>query len=219
MKHYSGQFKQQVIEQYLCGYSIKYLSEQFHVSRITIRKWIQDWELDLSNKTLADLPVHSAGTILLHMETQRRQIDQATQTLNIIHESGVLQTIPRQERMNLAISLSDTYPVALLCDAFELNPSNLYYRRRQATVLTKCQKEKNELRKAICEAFENSGCRFGAERIRIQLQKQGFRVSKKRIIQLMKELHLSCENEPVSYYVPASPVEEIAKDEVNVEIL
>ena len=53
----------------------------------------------------------------------------------------------------------------------------------------------------IQEAFEASGCRFGAERIRAQLRVRGIQIGKKRIIQLMQEMKLRSSSTAPPYYI------------------
>lgn len=131
------------------------------------------------------------------MEEQRRKADEAEQTLAIIHESGILQTIPLKERIKIALAQHESHRTSIVCAAFEINAATLSYHRLADR---KRQQKKEQLCSAIRSVFDASGGRIGSERIRIQLQEQGIQVSKKRIIRLMQEMGLAEKAESVPYY-------------------
>lgn len=198
MRNYSQALKEQVFTRYLCGDTALELAEKFDVPLRTIYSWIQNWRTDSMDEHLAECSFQTVGAVILGMKEQKEQLESLTQILSIIHESGAIQMIPHKCRIKLALSLSDRYPSSILCAAFEINTSSFYYHKK---VNAKCQRKKEELCKIIQEAFETSGCRFGAERIRAQLQVQGIRIGKKRIIQLMQEMDLRSPSTAPPYYI------------------
>lgn len=135
----------------------------------------------------------------------------------IIHESHILQSIPLKHRLDLAKEYLNIYSVKELCRAFEIKPSSLYAHVSASQKETKYQQKEKLLRSEIARAFEYSGQRFGAERIRLQLRKHGIHTSKKRIIRLMKQMGLYNESPEQSYY----PMSDAGKSEdmLDVQIL
>lgn len=204
MNNYSEEIKQQAFERYLCGYNGLDISEELIIPFSTVYTWIRAWKKECAEKTLADCSLHEIGTILRHTEEQKKQIEKLTLELSIIHESGILQTIPLSQRLEAAATFGDTHSAAWLCRAFELKLPTFYYHKRTRDQIPKRQQEDIVLSDTIREIYEVSGRRFGAKRILFQLQKRGIRTSRKRVIRLMKEMNLRGEVDAVPYFTPES---------------
>ena len=217
MKHFSETQKRGVLVKYICGYPVKDLSKQLGVHTTTLYRWLSIWKKDLPNYTLADLSIQDVGTIIIYTEDLRQQLTDLEQSLNIIHESKVFQAIPINQRIEMALRLSEEHPVSLLCKTFEINPSTFYYYKRLAIKVPERQYREDRLRTAIAEIFTESRGRFGSERIRLQLKNRGVNVSKKRIIRLMESMGLHSKSAEPPYYTPsnARPLE----NTYNVQIL
>lgn len=206
MKHYPKELKQQAFKKFLLGYTPKELAEKFAVPPATVYGWCHTWQKGWSGKTFSDFSVQEIGEFLIQAREQRQQLEAADLNLKIIHESGVLQLLTPEERVRIVESFSNTYSNKMLCQALEISPSILYYHKRAAKISSKRQRKEEDLCASIRMIFSESGCRFGAERIRIQLQKQGIRISKKRVLCLMKKINLSCEKGLAHYYSAAARI-------------
>ena len=154
---------------------------------------------------------------MTYTEELRQQLADLERSTAIIHESKVMQTIPLEQRIDMAASFLETYSVSTLCQTFEINPSTLYYHKRAFQNGTKHLKQDGQINSAIAEIFEESRARFGAERIRIQLEKRGIKTSKKRIIRLMKRMGLYNKSAERPYY-PSSNTDHL-ENTYDVQIL
>lgn len=217
MKHFSETQKRGVLVKYICGYPVKELSKQLGVHSTTLYRWLNIWKKDLPNYTLADLQIQDIGTIIIYAEDLRQQLTDSEQTLNIIHESKVFQAIPTNQRIEMALRLSEEYPASMLCKTFEISLSTFYYHKRLAIKVPERQYREDHLRTAIAEIFTESRGRFGSEKIRLQLKNRGVNVSKKRIIRLMEIMGLHSKSAEPPYYSPSNdrPLE----DTYDVQIL
>ncbi len=200
MKHISEIQKHEAFIKYICGYSPQELANEFNVHFTTVYRWVSTWQKDLSCRKLTDLSIQVIGAILTYTEELRQQLIDLERSTAIIHESKVMQIIPMEQRIDMAVSLLDTYPVSTLCQTFEINRSTLYYHKRTAQNGSKRLIQDNQISTAIAEIFKESGNRFGAERIRVQLEKRGIKTSKKRIIRLMKRMGLYNKSAERPYY-------------------
>lgn len=216
MTRYPTEIKQQVYEKFLWGHTAKELTEEFSVPLSTVYVWCGNWKKELAVKALADIPLEDMGKLLLHMKEQKQRLDTVEQELSIIHESGIIRTIPTAKRIDIALSYSGPYSDAVLSRALEVNKTTLF-RHKTATKPSKRQQQEDFLSNEILTVYKKSGCRFGAERIRIQLQKQGICTSKKRIIRLMKRLRLYCTDKQSTYY--SDEVSTPQLEELDVKIL
>lgn len=200
MKPYSENQKYEVLLKYLCGHAPQKIADKVGVHRTTVYRWIADWKEDLERHTLAELPIQDMVAVLTCIAELEKQITEQNRIIAIIHESHILQSVPLKHRLDMAMQYLNTYPVKQLCHVFEIKPSSLYYHIAVTHEETKYQQKEKLLRSEITRAFEDSGRRFGAERIRLQLRNHGIRTSKKRIIRLMKQMGLYNESSGQPYY-------------------
>ena len=91
---YSETVHQEAYQLFLQGYACRQISETCHVPLPTIYLWQRRWREKLSGQTLKDLPLEDAGTLLLTTQALRRELEEAQRDLQILHESGILRTIP-----------------------------------------------------------------------------------------------------------------------------
>lgn len=212
---YSKDIKQEVLVKYVCGYTPKEIAEESGIHFVTIYRWINNWGKDLDGQPLTDLPLRDIGVILAYTEKLKRELKEAEHSLSLIHTSGILQTIPLRQRINMALPLLDSYPARFLAQTFEVSLSSIYYYKRQGQGKTKRQKLDDYISSKVQEIFIESDGRIGAERIRIQLHNQGIVTSKKKIIKLMKQIGLVNNCRSDAYY----PSESQEAEGDNVQIL
>ena len=214
---YSKDIKQQVFEGYLRGCAPKELSEKFSVPKSTVYNWCTAWKNKMAGEPLSDSSVQDIGQLLIYAEELKRQLEATERELTIIHESSVIQTVPLAQRIDIALSCTGSNSNTVICQALEIDQNTFYYHKRFRGKRSKRQEQECCLCGAIRDVYEESGCRFGAERIRLQLQKQGIVIGKKRIISLMKKMRLPCGDGPIIYYPHTSQISQ--REEANVKIL
>ena len=212
---YSKSIRQEVFVKYVCGYTPKEIAKETGIHFVTIYRWINSWRKNLNDRPLTDLPLQNVGTILTCTEELKRKLEEAERSLSIIHTSGILQTIPLGQRIDMILPLLDSYPAKFLAQTFEVSLSTVYYHKGQEQRKIQRQQQDEAMRSRIQEIFEENNGRIGAERIRILLHNQGVIVSKKKIIRFMKQLELSSNIYSDTYYPSQSQEEE--RD--NVQIL
>ena len=90
--------------------------------------------------------------------------------------------------MKFIDGLKDMYDIRTLCKAVKLHHSVYYYHKQNKEDSYK--KANEELDKKIIEEFEKSKKRYGSPKITKMLNKQGIKVSQKRVARRMKVLGL-----------------------------
>lgn len=212
---YSKSIRQEVFVKYVCGYTPKEIAKETGIHFVTIYRWVNSWRKNLNDRPLTDLPLQDVGTILTCTEELKRRLEESERSLSIIHTSGILQTIPLRQRIDMVLPLLDSYPAKFLAQTFEVPLSSIYYHKGQEQRKIQRQQQDEDMRSRIQEIFEENNGRIGAERIRILLHNQGVIVSKKKIIRFMKQLKLNSNTRSDTYYPSQSQEEE--RD--NVQIL
>lgn len=205
---YSKSIRQEVFVKYVCGYTPKEIAKEAGIHFVTIYRWINNWSKDWDGRPLTDLPLHDIGEILTYSEELKRKLDETECSLSIIHTSGILQTIPLRQRINIVLPLLYSYPAKFLAQTFEVSLSSIYYHKRQGQRKTERQKQDEYISSKIQEIFIENDGRIGAERIRILLHNQGVIVSKKKVIRFMKQLGLTSNIRSKIYYPSQSKQEE-----------
>lgn len=217
---YSKTLKQQVFEKSLLGFSTDEIHALFPIPKTTIENWKGRWKKDIKQHTVSDLPMPMIGTLILECEKAHKQLLERQKELELIHNSKVLQLVPKINRLEIALSFDKQVPKDIICHALEIPLSSLYRNKnshKSFSETVRKQLQKELLNKQIQEIFVQSGCRFGSEKIRIALHAKGIYISKKRIIRLMKEMGLTCKRGAVAYYEPSE--EPIVPEGENVQIL
>ena len=99
------------------------------------------------------------------------------------------------------------YPVSALCDVLGIPRSTFYYQPLKKVV-------ENELNQAIQTIFSKSRNKYGTRKIKVELKKQGYSVSRRRIGRMMNERGL-VSNYTVAQFKPfqSKVNEELIKNE------
>lgn len=129
---YSETVHQEAYQLFLQGYACRQISETCHVPLPTIYLWQRRWREKLSGQTLKDLSLEDAGTLLLTTQALRRELEEAQRDLQILHESGILRTIPIRDRSLFARKYADQVPY--IYKVFELSPSAFFRYRKESAV-------------------------------------------------------------------------------------
>ena len=86
----------------------------------------------------------------------------------------------------MVATLRSEYPLPVLLQVAKLARSTFYYQLKQMQT----QDRHVQLKQAIREIFDKSHQRYGYRRVRLQLLRDGWRVSRKLVAKLMRQLGL-----------------------------
>lgn len=114
--------------------------------------------------------------------------------MEIIRLSQCIANVPLQKRLSILENLhhqsDNTYSVHELCEALDVARGTFYNHIFRRADRSQRDQEQTQLMRLVQQAFDDSGQRYGAEKIRITLAEGGIRVSTKRIATIMQELDL-----------------------------
>lgn len=183
---YPTEFKVKTIRRYEKGESIKALSQELHISQSTLYQWRKEYcSIEMPNRTYTPA----------EFDAMTRQLKKLEHYMEIIHQSGYFSSIPLQKKLATLEELynrpDNPYSVHELCDALGFARGTFYNHIFRRADRSKYEEEQAQLMLKVKQAFDDSGQRFGAEKIRIVLADSGIHVSKKRILAIMQEMGLS----------------------------
>ena len=123
-----------------------------------------------------------------------RRLQKAEHELAIIRQTGYLSRMPLQEKLAALERLynqpENSFSVHELCEALDVARGTFYNHIFRRADRTKYEREQEDLMQKVQQIFDDSGQRFGAEKIRVTLAAGGIRVSTRRITAIMQELDL-----------------------------
>lgn len=183
---YPIELKVKTIRRYEKGESIKALSQELHISQSTLYQWRKEYcSIEMPNRTYTPA----------EFDAMARRLKKLEHYMEIIHQSGYLSSVPLQKKLATLEELynrpDNPYSVHELCDALGVARGSFYNHIFRRADRSKYEEEQAQLMLKVKQAFDDSGQRFGAEKIRIVLADSGIHVSKKRILTIMQEMGLS----------------------------
>lgn len=182
---YPANFKKEVINRYQNGESIKSLSHELHITQGTLYRWRKEYcSIRGINRTYTPKEFDAISRRLTKLEHE----------MEIICLSQCITSVPLQKRLSILENLyhqaDNTYSVHELCKALDVARGTFYNHIFRRADRNQRDQEQAQLMHLVRQAFDDSGQRYGTEKIRITLAEGGVRVSTKRIAAIMQELDL-----------------------------
>lgn len=182
---YPDTFKKDIVHRYETGESIKDLSLESHISQSTIYRWRKEYRT---------IQAPSRSYTPVEFDALSRRLQKAEHELEVIRLSNYIAEIPLQRKLSTLVELyqnpNNPYSVHELCDALGVARGTFYNHIFRRTDSEKYEREQLDLMLKVQKIFDDSGQRFGAEKIRVILAEGGIRTSAKRISKIMQELDL-----------------------------
>lgn len=180
-RFFSDTYKWSLYEKYRNGFTLTELCEISGITDKPLRNWFR--YIDSQYAQSAQLSVKSAQQKNTHL---RQTVTLRQTELNLL--SKIIAEIPESQRVSSAHLLLSTYGPNQVCRSLGIRKSNLYYRIFHRPETTVYEKHDQELRPAIREICDRNIKRLSSENIRQQLMKQGFTVSKHKVLELLHEI-------------------------------
>ncbi len=182
-KRYSAELKMEVTFRYEQGESIKSLSQELGVAQSTIYGWLKKFhctETSVRSYTPADF-----DKLVRHAKKLEHEFE-------VIQRTGLITDVPLQKRLALLADIyqDEKFSVYELCEALEVPRGTFYNHIFRRADRSAHEREQAELTRNVQQIFDDSGQRYGAEKIRVVLAENGIRVGKKRVLAIMRELGL-----------------------------
>ena len=177
-ERHSAEYKRMVVEQYGRVPTAE-LCKQYGIARSTLFLWVKQ-------HTTAQTGQIPRETYLLQKEVERLRTEN-----QIFKVCGCSPASPLSDRIAAIETHQEEFSIHALCRTLDVNRSTYYYHVLRAPEVTQLQAEDDQLKPIITEIFEKSTGRFGARKIRAKMMQDGYIISERRVLRLMKELGLS----------------------------
>lgn len=182
-RFYSEAYKWSLYEKYRSGFTLTELQEISGITDKPLREWFRYFDLLYSQASSISLEeVHQKSAQL------RKQLEKMHVELRLLQNKAVLAAVPEPVRISCARHLLERYGPNIVCRSLKIRKSNLYYYTLHRPSVTVYEKHNLELMPAIREICGHNLKRIGAEKIRQQLISQGFTVSKRKVLELLRKI-------------------------------
>lgn len=179
-KKYSPEFKKQMVQ--LASernVPIKELCDHYGISRSILYTWIEEYS-----------EAHLDSVTNLELKTFRREHPKLQAENSLYKKFFELLSISIDEKARIVDILKEEYSIYTLCRLLQLNHSTYLNRQKSKLVPKVIELEDEIFREKIAIILQKSSYRFGARKIRAKLQQQGYAISEKRIIRIMRKYNL-----------------------------
>jgi len=182
-KTYSEEFKKEVVEAYNNGVRPVDVIKQFNISDSCLYDWVVLYRKQghFKKERAADYD----------QREQQKELKKIQLELLIWRSCPCSIESPREDKLAAGETIFGQYPLKTMCRVLGIDPSTM--RNHHYRTIEKNQYERNNdiLKEQIKRVFEESGKRYGSEKITETLKRSGFTVSKKKVRGLMKSLKIS----------------------------
>ncbi|WP_408056778.1 IS3 family transposase [Ureibacillus massiliensis] len=175
-KRYNQEFKQTVIELYHSGTSVSELSSEYGVSEVTIYKWIKQYS-----------PIEGTQELTVaEVEAIQKENLRLKQELEILKKGydHIREKIDNEELIDYITSESEHHPVQLMCRVLKM-PKSTYYQSFHKQP-NSYHVANEQLLERIRVIHQESKGRYGAPKIFVILQNEGYTGTINRIQRIMK---------------------------------
>jgi len=184
-KSYSKQKRQILINRYLSGDAVSAIIVESKIPRSTFYSWIAKHNEALC--AISPKPFNLRGFRELERKTAKLE-----NIVKILQSAPCTASAPLKEKLFVLEELYEQYDnVHMICEALDV-PRGTFYNhiRRNKKDCTSYAKRREEFRIKIQEVYDDSNQIFGAEKITAVLQNNGECVSKKFVLELMRDMGL-----------------------------
>lgn len=176
------QEKQTLINRYLSGESVKFITTDTGIARSTLYSWIKAYKENLSKDTKITLREFSES---------KRKVERLNRIITILQSVNCSANSPLQERLKVIEELSSEYNVNTLCEALKVAKGTYYNhifrnKRDKSQFSLKCE----ILKPIIQEIYDESHQIFGPSKITSILNERDYHVCEKTVSKLMREMGL-----------------------------
>lgn len=182
-RFYKETYKWSLYEKYHSGFTLTEICEISGITDKPLREWFRYFDLQYSRASSMSLEEVNQKSVQLRKQFEKTQVE-----LRLLQSEGIFAEVLEPVRISCAQPLLEQYGPNLVCRSLGIRKSNLYYHTLRRPTMTVYEKHNLELLPAIRKICGDNPKQMGAEKIRKQLISQGFSVSKRKVLELLREI-------------------------------
>ncbi|WP_128738429.1 IS3 family transposase [Lederbergia galactosidilytica] len=170
---FTKEFKEQIVQLHASGKPRAEIIKEYELTPSAFDKWVRQHKTSGSFEEKDNRTPEQEELIKLRKENQR-----------LAMENDIFKASRADHGTKVDVIRNNThkYSVSAMCDVLQIPRSTYYYEAK-----IKDDQEEEKLTKLIKDIFKSSRNNYGQRKIKIELQKMGWQVSRRRIGRIMKE--------------------------------
>lgn len=189
-RFYSEAYKWSLYEKYRTGFTLTEICEISGITDKPLREWFRRFDMQYAQANQMSIKEAQLEIICLAEQLKKKRAE-----LTLLQSDSAIGGIPETLRIACASLLVSRYGPNRVCQSLKIRKSNLFYHLLRKPTVTAYEKHNQGLRPAIQKICDTTHKRIGADKIRQQLMAQNFSVSKRKVLELLKEIS-PCEKPP-----------------------
>ena len=179
--NYTNKEKQIIINKYYEGIPASTIAREYNLSRSTIYNWINDFKkVPISEMNISKNQLRKDNVEFERLERENSIFNYVLRGIKLSNN----------EKLKFASSLDDVFPIHTICRVLDLHRATYYHNKYRKPKITIIELDDEIYKPVIKKIFKNSKGRLGGRKIRKLMIKDGYTISEKRIIRLMREMDL-----------------------------
>ncbi|NLB22852.1 MAG: IS3 family transposase [Clostridiales bacterium] len=171
---FTPEFKKQIVDLYRSGKSRKEIIDDYDLSPSAFDKWVQQHSQSGSFKEKDNLTPEQQELRELRKENTQLKMENEILKQAALIFGRKLEVIKQNKHK---------YSISAMCQVLGISRSSYYYEAKKKA-------SEADLEKAVIEEFTKSRNNYGTRKLKIELAKRGFIVSRRRIGRIMKKFNL-----------------------------
>ncbi|AZO95747.1 IS3 family transposase [Halocella sp. SP3-1] len=173
-KRYNDEFKKQIVGLVSNGKKINEIVSEYDIARSTINKWVKDFNNSESFKAKDNRTDQEKELIKLRKENQHLKM-----------ENDIFKASSADNGTKIAVikANSNKYSISAMCRILKISRSLVYYEPKKKS-------SDSTLENEIISIFKTSKNNYGTRKIKQELAKKGYQVSRRRIGRITKKYGL-----------------------------
>ncbi|MCS1351510.1 IS3 family transposase [Mechercharimyces sp. CAU 1602] len=169
---FTHEFKQQMVRLHENGKPRREIIEEYEMTASAFDKWVRQSQSSGSFKEKDNRSPEETELVRLRKENQR-----------LLMENDIFKASRADHgtKVNVIRNNRHKYSVSAMCDVLQIPRSSYYYEKKSEP------SQEEELAVIIEEIFHKSRQTYGTRKIKVELRKAGWTVSRRRIGRIMKE--------------------------------
>ncbi|MFT9495882.1 IS3 family transposase [Anaerosolibacter sp.] len=182
---FTDEFKNQMVQLYFNGKRKSDIIREYDLTASALDKWIKQSQSTGSFREKDNRTPEEEELIKLRKENQQLKME------NDIFKAS---SADLRTKVNVIKNNSHKYSVSALCKVLQISRSTYYYEAKEKL-------DESSLATAIIDIFKASRNNYGTRKIKIELAKRNYHISRRRIGRIMKQEGL-VSNYTVAQYKP-----------------
>jgi len=189
---YSQQIRKNAINDYSKGKSVDGICNNYRISRTCLYNWIKLYSVKKDSASRTEFTYSQLVSL-------KKRLDKLSRQYEILQKAYAHLNPTITQKLEIADTLQDSYFTKEMCRVIGVHHATFYNHDRRRVKTTQYQMRDVLLKDMILQIYNDSGERFGANKILQKLRSNGVNTSLSKVSSLVKELNIKKQTAQLPY--------------------